>query len=153
MGLQVQMLNNPLINPCVLSRQVRAFNFNGFLHWGFNQWSGDSSMAPINESTSDGFIDPHAWNMSTSASLAWLQGDGKLLYCGAAGQFLHALHSLSIIDMVGMRIRVVCAAFRQIMQSIKGMVAPCIPIVCTTFRPSITSIKDMAVHNNTPVVT
>lgn len=77
-------LDNPLVDARALFWLVSAFGFDGLLHWGLNQWSGTSSMHPIAANSTDGFISPEEWNMATSAG-SWMQGDGKLIYCGEDG--------------------------------------------------------------------
>ena len=74
-------LDNSLIDPRILFWQVRAFGFDGLLHWGLNQWGGESTMAPINLSSTDGFLPSKEWGESNPAT-PWMQGDGKLLLCG-----------------------------------------------------------------------
>ena len=79
-------LDNPLVDDRVLFWQAYAFGFDGLLHWGLNQWSGISSLQPIDGEQSDGFLSPTSWNPATyKSSLQWLMGDGKLLYCGTEG--------------------------------------------------------------------
>jgi hypothetical protein len=73
-------LDNPLIDNRALFWLVGAFGFDGLLHWGLNQWGGDSALTPI-QNSSNGLIAPAHWNMATSEG-SWMQGDGKLLYCG-----------------------------------------------------------------------
>jgi hypothetical protein len=97
----------------VLFWQINAFKFDGFLHWGVNEWGGEDSVVPIvtcsgggGSSTGGGgggsgggsgdgasdcssgggdtFILPEAWGPSNKA-LPWLQGDGRMLYCGVEG--------------------------------------------------------------------
>lgn len=77
-------LDNPLIDARAIFWMISAFRFDGLLHWGLNQWGGDSSLRPIAENTTDGFVAQSAWNMATSPG-SWMHGDGKLLYCGQAG--------------------------------------------------------------------
>eukprot|EP00935_MAST-01C_sp_MAST-1C-sp1_P001813 g1813.t1 len=40
-------LDNPVIDCRALFWMVRAFGFDGLLHWGVNQWSGISRVTPI----------------------------------------------------------------------------------------------------------
>ena len=44
---------------------------------------------PIDERTTDGFIPRADWNPATSPG-SWMQGDGKLLYCGVHGPIMSA---------------------------------------------------------------
>jgi hypothetical protein len=46
-------LDNHIIDCRVLFWMVRAFGLDGLLHWGLNQWSGLSGMAPIPKMRSD----------------------------------------------------------------------------------------------------
>ena len=71
-------LDNPLIDSRALFWLVRAFGFDGLLHWGLNQWGGDSSLQPVSTMT-DGFIHPADWNMATSPG-SWMQvGDTRIV--------------------------------------------------------------------------
>jgi hypothetical protein len=72
-------LDNPLIDGRMLPWQLAANSIDGLLYWGFNQWA--CSMIPIDATASDGFISAAEWQIWDTET-PWLQGDGKLLYCG-----------------------------------------------------------------------
>jgi len=57
----------------IIATQLYKFDIEGFLHWGFNFWNAQYSVAPI---------DPF---QNTDASYAFPSGDAFLVYPGAAG--------------------------------------------------------------------
>ena len=86
-------LDNPLIDNRALFWLVRSFGFDGLLHWGVNQWGGDSSLKPISTQT-DGFIQPSEWNMATSPG-SWMQVGNLAVCCAQQPRSTKRLHSLS----------------------------------------------------------